>query len=127
MDDTKKQSKQELDKKGKQKQTDLPKEITFETEMEKVEQLEAQGKFNDALMALPRAEKYPDNVDEIFLFKDKGNKIKLTDPLVSFPPEAVLNFYAQIYPILTTAKIEGPEIKDDELQFKFVSTIGTKR
>jgi len=65
LDDAKKQTKQEQDKKGKQKQADAPKEITFETEMEKVEQLEAQGKFNDALMALPKAEKYPDNADEI--------------------------------------------------------------
>jgi len=66
------------------------------------------------------------NLDRVFLFKDKVSDIKLTDPSVSFTPEAVLNFYAQTYPILTTAKIEGPEIKDDEVQFKFVSTIGTK-
>jgi PRTRC genetic system protein C len=66
------------------------------------------------------------NLDRVFLFKDKGNDIKLTDPSGNFSPEAVLNFYAQTYPILTTAKIEGPEIKDDEVQFKFVSTIGTK-
>lgn len=66
------------------------------------------------------------SLDRVFLFKDKGNEIKLTDPSANFSPEAVLNFYAQTYPVLTTAKIEGPEIKDDEVQFKFVSTIGTK-
>ena len=65
LDDAKKQSKQEQDKRGKAKQPDAPKAITFESEMEKVEQLEAQGKFNEALMALPKAEKYPDNEDEI--------------------------------------------------------------
>jgi len=66
------------------------------------------------------------SLDRVFLFKDKGNEIRLTDPSVGFSPEAVLNFYAQTYPVLTTAKIEGPEIIDDEVQFKFVSTIGTK-
>lgn len=65
LDNTKKQSKQEQDKKGNQKPADAPKAITFETEMDKVEQLEAQGKFNEALMALPKVEKYPDNEDEI--------------------------------------------------------------
>ena len=65
-------------------------------------------------------------LERIFSFKDKEQEIKLADPSSSFSPEAVLNFYAQTYPILTTAKIEGPEIRDDALQYKFVSTIGTK-
>jgi len=65
LDETKKQSKNEQDKKGKQKPADAPKAITFETEMEKVEALEAQGKFNEALMALPKADKYPDNAGEV--------------------------------------------------------------
>jgi len=65
LDGAKKQPKEEQDKKGKQKQPEAAKAITLETEMEKVGQLEAQGKFNDALLALPKAEKYPDNEDEI--------------------------------------------------------------
>jgi len=65
-------------------------------------------------------------LNRVFLFTEKGQDLKLTDPSGSFSPEAVLNFYAQTYPILTTARIDGPEIIDDELQFKFVSTIGTK-
>ena len=62
----------------------------------------------------------------LFLFKEKEQEIPLSDPSINLSPEAVLNFYAQTYPVLTTAKIEGPEIKDDEVQYKFVSTIGTK-
>ena len=62
----------------------------------------------------------------VFLFKEKEQEIPLSDPSFSLSPEAVLNFYAQTYPVLTTAKIEGPEIKNDEVQYKFVSTIGTK-
>ena len=61
-----------------------------------------------------------------FSFKDKEQEIKLADPSATFSPEAVLNFYAQTYPILTNAKIEGPAIMDDAVQYKFVSTIGTK-
>jgi PRTRC genetic system protein C len=62
----------------------------------------------------------------IFSFRDKEQDIKLADPSPSFSPEAVLNFYAQTYPILTTATIEGPVINDDTVQYKFVSQIGTK-
>jgi PRTRC genetic system protein C len=65
-------------------------------------------------------------LERIFTFKDKEQDIKLADPSPSFSPEAVLNFYAQTYPILTTATIEGPLINDDALQYKFVSQIGTK-
>ncbi|MBS1528409.1 MAG: PRTRC system protein C, partial [Bacteroidetes bacterium] len=46
-----------------------------------------------------------------FIFKDSSNQeIQLADPSASFSPEAVLNFYTQTYPLLTTAKIEGPEV-----------------
>lgn len=65
-------------------------------------------------------------LERIFTFRDKEQNIKLADPSPSFSPEAVLNFYAQTYPILTTATIEGPVINDDALQYKFVSQIGTK-
>ena len=65
-------------------------------------------------------------LQRVFLHTDGGQEIKLSDPSVKLSPEAVLNFYANTYPVLTTAKIEGPEINDDEVQYKFVSTIGTK-
>ena len=61
-----------------------------------------------------------------FMFEDKGHEIKLSDPSENFSTEAVLIFYSQTYPLLTTAKIEGPEIIDDELRYRFVSTMGTK-
>ena len=61
-----------------------------------------------------------------FIFNENGQEIELADPSETFSPEAVLNFYAQTYPVLTTAKIEGPEIASDHAQYKFVSTIGTK-
>lgn len=62
----------------------------------------------------------------VFLHSEDGQEIKLSDPSAKFSTEAVLNFYANTYPILTTAKIEGPEINDDEIQYRFVSTLGTK-
>jgi PRTRC genetic system protein C len=65
-------------------------------------------------------------LERIFSFRDKEQDIKLADPSSTFSPEAVLNFYAQTYPILTTATIEGPIINDDAVQYKFVSQIGTK-
>lgn len=65
-------------------------------------------------------------LERVFLFKDNGHEIKLNDPSPKLSPEAVLNFYSQTYPVLTTARIEGPEIREDSVQYRFVSTIGTK-
>lgn len=61
-----------------------------------------------------------------FTFDNNGQSVKLSDIDPKLSPEAVINFYAQTYPILTTAKIEGPEIADDEIKYKFVTTMGTK-
>jgi PRTRC genetic system protein C len=38
----------------------------------------------------------------------------------------VMNFYSGTYPILTNARLTGPEIKKDEIQYRFESTMGTK-
>ncbi len=55
-----------------------------------------------------------------------GQQVRLDDPAETMTAQAVLNFYSNTYPLLTTAKIEGPEIKEDEVQYQFVTTIGTK-
>lgn len=65
-------------------------------------------------------------LDRIFLLKDKGTEIRLTDPEPQWSVETVLNFYANTYPILTTAKIAGPSIVDDTVQYRFESVMGTK-
>ncbi|KGO93622.1 PRTRC system protein C [Flavobacterium subsaxonicum] len=65
-------------------------------------------------------------LQRVFSFKEKEQLIQLADPSPSFSPEAVLNFYAQTYPILTTANIQGPVISNDEVQYTFVTQIGTK-
>lgn len=62
----------------------------------------------------------------IFLFKNKDAEIRLSDPNSSFSPEAVMDFYANTYDILTTARLTGPVIKNDELVYKFESVMGTK-
>lgn len=61
-----------------------------------------------------------------FLMMDKGTDVILTDPDNGLSPEAVLNFYSNTYPILTTATISGPTIKDDAVCYEFKTTIGTK-
>lgn len=65
-------------------------------------------------------------LERTFLFKQDGQEIKLSDPSDKLSVEAVLNFYANTYPVLTTAKIIGPEIKDDTVQYRFESVMGTK-
>ena len=66
------------------------------------------------------------SLERIFVHSDKGTELELADPSSNLRAETVLNFYAQTYPVLTTAKIEGPEIINDKVRYKFVSTIGTK-
>jgi len=66
------------------------------------------------------------SLPRIFIHREDNAEIRLTDPGQDFSPEAVLNFYSGTYPILTTAKIDGPDIKGDEVVYKFISTIGTK-
>ncbi|AYL94383.1 PRTRC system protein C [Mucilaginibacter celer] len=62
----------------------------------------------------------------VFLHKENGQDIRLTDPNEAFTITDVQHFYAGTYPVLTNAKIIGPDIKDDEMQYRFESTMGTK-
>jgi len=62
----------------------------------------------------------------VFIHTENSEEIRLADPAEKLSVEAVLNFYAGTYPVLTTAKIEGPEIQNDEVVYRFVSTLGTK-
>ncbi|HLD53503.1 MAG TPA: PRTRC system protein C [Sediminibacterium sp.] len=62
----------------------------------------------------------------VFLYDQQGSKLVLSDPSITMQPEAVLNMYAQTYPELTTAKIEGPEIKNDRVEYIFQAMLGTK-
>ncbi|OJW81486.1 MAG: PRTRC system protein C [Bacteroidetes bacterium 46-16] len=65
-------------------------------------------------------------LDRIFLLQENGTDIRLTDPEPLWSVEAVMNFYANTYPILATAKISAPRIEDDAVQYRFESVIGTK-
>ncbi len=65
-------------------------------------------------------------LERVFIFSEKGQEIKLSDPERHWNPEAVMNYYANIYPILTTAKVAAPVIQDDTLQYRFETSMGTK-
>ncbi|MEZ2336369.1 PRTRC system protein C [Mucilaginibacter sp. RCC_168] len=62
----------------------------------------------------------------VFLHKENGQEVRLADPGAEFTANDVQNFYSTNYPVLTNAKIIGPEIKDDEVQYRFESTMGFK-
>ncbi|MFH6987921.1 PRTRC system protein C [Flavobacterium collinsii] len=66
------------------------------------------------------------HLERIFILKDKGQDIRLTDPEPRWSVEAVMNFYANMYPMLTTAKVSAPQIKDDTVEYKLESVMGTK-
>lgn len=65
-------------------------------------------------------------LQRVFTLKDNGREIRLTDPEPRWSVEAVMNFYASTYPILTTAKVSAPQIKDDAVEYRFESVMGTK-
>lgn len=65
-------------------------------------------------------------LERVFILNDKGQQIKLTDPEPKWSVEAVMNFYANSYPILTIAKVSAPVIRDDTIQYRFKSVMGTK-
>ena len=65
-------------------------------------------------------------LERVFILTDKGNDIRLTDPEPRWSVQAVLNFFANTYPILTTAKVSAPQIKDDAVEYRFESVMGTK-
>jgi PRTRC genetic system protein C len=65
-------------------------------------------------------------VPRTFECKVNNETIQLTDPDPNMSPSAVLNFYANTYPSLTTAKVSGPVSVKDTWQYKFESVMGTK-
>lgn len=65
-------------------------------------------------------------LERVFILKDNGQEVRLSDPEPKWSVEAVMNFYANTYPILTTAKISVPQIKNDSVQYRFESVMGTK-
>ena len=65
-------------------------------------------------------------LERVFILIDNGQEIRLTDPEPKWSVETVMNFYANTYPILTTSKVSAPKIKDDAVEYRFESVIGTK-
>ena len=65
-------------------------------------------------------------LERVFILKDNGQEIRLTDPQPKWNVEAVMNFYANTYPILTTAKVSAPQIRNDTVEYRFESVMGTK-
>ncbi len=61
-----------------------------------------------------------------FTFKRNNETITLQDPDPAQTPDAVMGYYANLYPELTTATVHGPELKEDKAVYEFRTTIGTK-
>lgn len=61
-----------------------------------------------------------------FIITIGGNKVPLADPDPARSPEQVMSLYANQYPELTTATVDGPHYSDDGIEYLFKTTIGTK-
>ena len=62
------------------------------------------------------------NIERVFEHDGK----ELADPSPDMSPENVLAHYSNIYPALTTATVQGPEVKDGKAVYSFNTSIGTK-
>lgn len=56
----------------------------------------------------------------------KYNSLDLADPGPAMSAEQVRDFYANLYPEIVSAAIEGPEQRDDKLVYTFRRAVGTK-
>lgn len=56
----------------------------------------------------------------------KYNSVKLADPSPAFTLQQVRDFYANIYPEIINADIEGPEQVGDKHVYTFRRAVGTK-
>lgn len=65
-------------------------------------------------------------MERSFTFQKGNEQVILGDPNPTDMPEAVMSYYSNIYPELTTASVHGPEIKEDKAVYEFKTTIGTK-
>ncbi|SOD17773.1 PRTRC system protein C [Pedobacter xixiisoli] len=65
-------------------------------------------------------------LERVFIINDKGNEIRLTDPDPTWSEQSVINYYANEYPILATAKISAPQFNADKVEFRLESVMGTK-
>jgi PRTRC genetic system protein C len=54
------------------------------------------------------------------------NSIELKDPDINMTPTEVMSFYSNVYPELTQAVIEGPEVNGDTEKYEFRKAVGTK-
>ena len=65
-------------------------------------------------------------LERVFILKDNGQEIKLPDPEPKWSVEAVMNFYANTFLILSCVLVCAQQIGEDTVQFKFESVMGTK-
>lgn len=65
-------------------------------------------------------------MERTFTLTKNGETITLSDPIPDQTPDVVMNYYSNLYPELTTATVQGPEIEDDKAVYRFKTTIGTK-
>ena len=65
-------------------------------------------------------------LNRTFKFRKGSETIVLADPMPGEMPDAVMNYYANMYPELTTATVHGPVIENDTAEYEIKTTIGTK-
>lgn len=54
------------------------------------------------------------------------NSVPLPDPGCEFTVEEVRDIYSAQYPDISTALIDGPDITEDGVTYKFIRNVGTK-
>lgn len=66
------------------------------------------------------------DLPRVFHFKRENRDINLPDPNTAWKPEDVMMFYANDYPELINAKMQGPMVEGEKILYKFDHQPGTK-
>lgn len=54
------------------------------------------------------------------------NSVSLPDPGIEFTVDEVRDVYSAQYPDISTALIDGPDISESGVTYKFIRNVGTK-
>lgn len=62
----------------------------------------------------------------VFLMTSLGKKITLDDLNPQAKPETIKALYADQYPELATATVNGPVMRTERIEYEFTEKVGTK-
>jgi len=66
------------------------------------------------------------NIERKFVFEKDREEIDLPEINKDMSPQEVMDYYSLTYPELTSALVDGPHVKGDHVQYRFITKLGEK-